>query len=228
MTPVTLVLADDHQVVREGLRALLTAEPGLAVVGEAADGLEAVALVERLRPDVLIVDVMMSGLGGLEVTRQVRQRCPLTRVVVLSMHASEVYVAEALRHGASGYVLKDASAADLVEAVRAAVAGRRYLSAPFSEPAIEAYLRRARSGTLDLYETLTPREREVLHLAAEGYSNPEIAARLSIGTRTVETHRAHVMRKLRLQGQTDLVRYAVQRGIVPLEAGPSPGSPAER
>ncbi len=220
MSSTTLVLADDHPVVRQGLRAVLEAEPSFSVVGEVADGLEVLPLVERLRPDVLIVDVMMPGLSGLEVTRQVRQRSPGTRVLVLSMYANEIYVLEALRNGASGYVLKGASAADLVEAVRVAAAGRRYLSPPLSERGLEAYAERARAGTLDLYETLTTREREVLHLAAEGYSNPKIATRLGISTRTAETHRAHIMRKLGLQSQTDLVRYAVRRGILPLQVEP--------
>jgi len=215
----TIVLADDHVVVRQGLRALLAAEPGFEVVAEASDGLEATRLVERLKPDVLIVDVMMPGLGGIEVTRQARQHSPQTRVVVLSMYANEVYVLEALQSGAAAYVLKEASAGDLVAAVRAALAGRRYLSAPLSERDLEAYLARAKPGRLDPYETLTPREREVLHLAAEGYSNPEIGLRLSISTRTAETHRAHVMRKLRVQNQTELVRYAVARGILPADPG---------
>jgi len=220
MSPTTIVLADDHHVVRQGLRALVDAEADLRVVGEASDGREVLDTVERLKPDVLIVDVMLPSLSGLEVTRQVRQRSPRTRVVVLSMHANEAYVLEALRNGASGYVLKDANAADLVQAVRAAVGGRRYLSPPLSERAIEAYVERAKGGTLDVYETLTTREREVLHLAAEGYTNPQIAARLTISPRTAETHRANVLRKLGLQSQTDLVRYAVRRGIVSIESDP--------
>ncbi len=217
MSAITIVLADDHQVIRQGLRALLDAEPGLSVVGEAADGVEALGLVERLKPDVLVVDVMMPSLGGLEVTRRVRHRSPPTQVVVLSMYANEAYVLEALRNGATGYVLKEASAAELVHAVRCAAQGRRYLSPPLSERAIEAYVERAKAGTVDPYETLTPREREILYLAARGYSNPEIAARLSISPRTAETHRAHVLQKLGLQGQTDLVRYALRRGILPAE-----------
>jgi two-component system response regulator NreC len=213
----SIVLADDHQVVRQGLRALLEAEPDFSLVGEAGDGLETAQLIERLEPDVLIIDLMMPNLNGLEVTRQVSQRWPRTRVVILSMHANEAYVLEALRNGAAGYVLKDSSAADLVKAVREVVAGRRYLSPPLSERAIEAYLHKAQSAELDPYETLTTREREVLHLAAEGHSNAEIAARLSISPRTAETHRANMMRKLNLHTQTDLIRYALRRGILPME-----------
>jgi two-component system, NarL family, response regulator NreC len=216
MTTTSVVLADDHAVVRQGMRALLDAQPGLRVVGEASDGREALSLTERLRPAVLVVDVMMPGLSGLQVAREVRAKSPGTHVVVLSMYANEAFVQEALRHGASGYVVKEAGARHLVDAVRAAADGRRYLSPPLSERAIEAYTERARAA-LDPYDTLTAREREVLHLAAEGLSNPGIAARLSIGTRTVETHRARVMQKLGLQSQHELFLYAVRRGILKVE-----------
>jgi DNA-binding NarL/FixJ family response regulator len=213
----TIVLADDHPVVRQGLRTLLEAEQDFAVVGEVGDGLEVADRVEHLRPNVLVLDLMLPGLNGLEVTRQVHQRFPQTRIVILSMYANEAYVLEALRNGAAAYVLKEASAAALVHAVREVTAGRRYLSPPLSESAIEAYVERTRGAPLDPYETLTTREREVLHLAAEGKGNPEIAARLGISTRTAETHRANLMHKLSLHNQTDLVRYALKRGILPSE-----------
>ena len=217
MVKTTIVLADDHPIVRQGLRSVLEAEPDFRVIGEAGDGLQTMPLVERLRPQVLVLDLLMPGLSGLEVARQVRQRAPETRVIVLSMHANEAYVLEALRHGAAAYVLKETSSAELVQAVRAVVAGRRYLSRPLSERALEAYVQRAEATPLDLYETLTTREREVLHLAAEGCSNSEIAARLSISPRTAETHRSNLMQKLGLHSQTELVRYALRRGIIPLE-----------
>ena len=213
----TIVLADDHHVVRQGLRALLEGEPGFSVIGEAAEGLAVIEMVERLSPDVLVVDVMMPGLTGLEVARQLRQRSPQTRVLMLSMYANEAYVMEALRLGASGYVLKGASAAELVQAVREAAAGRRFLSPPLTEHAIEAYVQKAQAAAPDRYEMLTTREREVLHLAAEGYTHSEVAARLGISPRTAETHRANLMRKLGLKTQTDLVRYAFQRGILALD-----------
>jgi len=158
MRMTTIVLADDHHVVRQGLRSLLEAEPDFSVVGEAGDGLEAAQLVERLQPDVLVLDLMMPGLNGLEVTRQVSQRSPRTHVVILSMHPNEAYVLEALRAGAAAYVLKESTSAELVRAVREAVAGRRYLSPPLSEHAIEAYMQKAEPAVLDPYETLTARQ----------------------------------------------------------------------
>lgn len=212
-----IVLADDHPIVRQGLRALLEAETDFQLVGEAGDGLEAVGLVERVKPDVLVLDLMMPGLAGFEVARQTRQRSPQTRIVILSMHADEGYVLEALTAGASAYVLKKSATADLVKAIRDAIAGRRFLSPPLSEHLIDAYVEKTKSAPLDSYNTLTPREREVLQLAAEGHTNAKIATRLSISPRTVEMHRASVMRKLGLQNQVELVRYALQRGILAKE-----------
>jgi two-component system, NarL family, response regulator NreC len=214
----TIVLADDHHIVRQGLRALLEAEPDFRVIGEAGDGLEAASLVERLQPDVLVLDLVMPGLSGLEVTRQVRQRAPRTHVLILSMHADEAYVLEALRNGAAGYILKNSSPADLVLAVREVTAGRRYLGPPLSEHAIEAYTQKIRAAPLDPYETLTTREREVLHLAAVGHGNAAIAARFGISPRTVETHRAHLMNKLSLHNQAELIRYALRRRIILMDS----------
>ena len=217
MGVTTILLADDHHVVRQGLCALLEAEPDFSIVGEAADGLQVLEQVERLRPDVLVLDLMMPGLNGLEVMREITRRSLRTRVVILSMHSNEAYVLQALRSGVAGYVLKESTASDLARAVREAAAGRRYLSLPLSERAIEVYLEKAQMTTLDAYETLTSRERQILHLAAEGLGNSEIAARLSISPRTVETHRANVMRKLNLHSQTDLIRYALRKGILPMD-----------
>ena len=213
----TIVLAEDHHIVRQGLHILLQAERNFSIIGETGDGLEAVQLVERLQPDVLVLDLMMPSLNGLEVTRQVTKRSPQTRIIILSMHANEAYVREALRNGAAGYVLKESSATDLVQAVREAIAGRRYLSPPLSERAIDAYVQKAEAATLDVYDTLTTREREVLHLVAEGNTIGTIASRLFISPRTVETHRTNLMRKLSLRTSAELVRYALQRGLLPLE-----------
>jgi two-component system response regulator NreC len=214
----TIVLADDHLVVRKGMKSLLEAEEDFALVGEAGDGLEAVQLVERLKPDVLVLDLMMPGLNGIEVTRQARKRSPHTQIVILSMHGNDDYVLEALRNGANGYVLKDAGASELVHAVRTVSDGERYLSPELAERAIDAYVRQTEETTLDRYETLTDREREVLHLAADGLTNVEIAARLSLSPRTVENHRANMMRKLGINNQTELVRYAIKKGVVSLES----------
>ena len=213
----TIILADDHPIVRRGLRSVLEAEKGFSLVGEAGDGLEAVRMVENLEPDILITDMMMPGLTGLEVTRQIRHRVPKTKIIILSMHASESYVLEALRNGANGYVLKDTVSEELVEAIRDVIAGRRYLSSQLSERAIETYILKAESTLEDSYDSLTTREREVLKLAAEGSTNNEIAERLFISPRTAETHRANLMRKLALSNHTELIRYAIRRGVLSLD-----------
>jgi DNA-binding NarL/FixJ family response regulator len=212
-----ILLADDHHIVRQGLRALLESEPHFRLVGEAGDGIEAVRLAERLRPDVLITDMMMPGLNGIEVTRQVTKSVPKTQIIILSMYADEAYVFESLKHGASGYVLKDSRASDLIEAVREVVAGRRYLSPPLSERAVELYVRKVESLPDDPYEMLTTREREVLQMVAEGRTSAEIATRLFISPRTAEGHRANLSRKLGLQNHTDIVRFALKRGLLALD-----------
>jgi two-component system, NarL family, response regulator NreC len=222
--PISVVLADDHHIVRRGLRALLASESGIQVVGEAADGLEAVAVVERLRPDVLVLDLMMPGINGLEVTRQVQHRASSTHVVMLSMYGDEGYLLEALRNGALAYVLKDADPRELLIAVREAAAGQRYLSPPFSERTVAAYLEKARTSAPEGYETLTTREREVLHLVAEGHTNTQIGERLGISPRTADTHRTNLMRKLNLHSQGELVRFALQRGIIALDGPPRVGA----
>jgi len=211
---ITIALAEDHHLVRQGFKLVLEAEKDFRLVGEASDGLEAVSLVTRTRPNVLLLDLMIPRLHGLEVIRQCRREAPATRVVVLSMHADEPYVMEALRNGASGYVLKDCTAADLVQAVRAVAAGRRYLSPVLVERALTGYVERPGESDIDVYETLTNRERLVLQLAAEGKTSAEIATALFISPRTAETHRANLMRKLALRSQTELVRFAIRRGII--------------
>jgi two-component system, NarL family, response regulator NreC len=214
---ISIVLADDHHIVRQGLRALLETESGFSLVGETGDGLEAVRIVERLNPRVLVCDLMMPGLNGLEVTRQVTNRTK-TRVVILSMHASDAYVSEALKNGARGYVLKDSQSSELVRAIREVAAGRRFLSHPLSQREIERYDQKRLSGHTDPFDTLTGREREVLQLAAEGLTNIQISERLFISPRTTETHRANLMRKLFLQNQSELIRYAVKRGIITVDS----------
>jgi DNA-binding NarL/FixJ family response regulator len=213
----TIVLADDHHLVRQGLRALLTAEPDFAVVGEAGEGVEATLLTERLQPDVLIVDMAMPGLNGAEVARQVSKRSPRTRVIMLSMYDSDPYVIEALRAGAVAYVLKDSTAQDLVHAVRSVMDGRRYLSPRIAERFIDAYLTQLATSPPDPLDTLTLREREVFLLVAQGRSSSEIAQQLFLSRRTVETHRTNIMRKLGVKNKAELIRYAVQRGFLPKE-----------
>jgi DNA-binding NarL/FixJ family response regulator len=214
---ISIVLADDHPVVRAGLRAALEAEPDLGILGEAATGPDAVGVAERLRPDILIIDVMMPHLCGLDAVGQVSQRSPMTRSIVLTLYDLEDYIMRALRNGAWGYVLKGASMDEVVTAVRQVASGRRYLSPAIADQAIEAYVERVKTGPVDIHETLTYREREVLQLAAEGCGTREIAAQLAISARTVESHRASLARKLGLRTQTDLIRYALRRGLITLE-----------
>ena len=208
---ITVVVADDHKIVREALKSLLEGA-SFQVVGEAGDGLEAVAVTERLKPNVLLLDVAMPGLGGVDVVKHVVKRSPRTQVLMLSMYAADAYVNSSIKNGAAGYALKDIGAAELFHAIREVAAGRRYLSAPLEESGV------ADGDLNDPYETLTMREREVLHLAAEGLTSAQIADRLSISPRTAETHRANSLRKLGIRGQTELVRYAIGRGILPAPA----------
>jgi len=218
MPRTKIILADDHQVVRLGLRTLLESESDFEVIGEAEDGTSALELVDQLLPDVLVLDLMMPHLNGIEVSRQVHKNHPKIHIVMLSMFDSEAYVVEALNSGAEAYVLKSSTTQDLVNAVRSVQSGQRYLSPTLSERAINAYIHHvkdAKSGELDTYETLTPREREVLHLAAQGHTNAEMAKKLSISVRTIESHRSNLMRKLGLRSQLDLARYAMDRGIIP-------------
>lgn len=213
--PVTIVVAEDHHIVRHGLKLTLQAEPGLKIVGEAGDGLEAMELVEAVQPNILLTDLMLPRLHGLELVRKVKKKFPSTQIIILSMHADQPYVVEALRNGASAFVLKDSTATDLVRAVQEVIQGRRYLSPPLAERAIAALEQAQPNPALDIYETLTHRERLVLQLAAEGCTSAEIGKRLFISQRTAETHRSNLMKKLELHSQTDLVRFALRKGIIP-------------
>jgi len=209
----TVVLADDHELVRRGLRGLLEAEPECRILAEATDGLAAVQAVAKFKPTVLFLDLSLPRLHGLEVLKQVRVDSPHTRVIILSMHDDEPYVIEALRAGAMAYVLKGSDSAEIARAFHEVLAGRRFLSAPLSEWAINALATRA-ADSADPMQSLTAREREVLQLAGAGLGNAEIAERLFISPRTAETHRTNFMRKLGLQSQTDLVRFAIRKGII--------------
>jgi two-component system response regulator NreC len=211
---IRVLLVDDHPVVRAGMRAVLQGQPDFTLVGEAEEGLEAVRKTIELQPDVMVLDLVLRGVQGLEVLRQVREQARRTRVVVLSMHQDLAYVVEALRCGASGYVLKAGAPDEVVKAIRAAMQGVRYLSPQLSEAEIEQMARQMESGKIDLYDTLTTREREVCQLAAQGFTNDEIGEQLGISRRTVESHRFRMMHKLNLKNQAELVQFAIWRGLI--------------
>ena len=214
MPRIRILLADDHTVVRQGLRKVLEERPDWEVVAEAGDGREAVRLAEQHKPDVAILDVAMPLLNGIEATRQIAKRVPVTRILVLSMHADEAYVMRAMQAGATGYMVKDSAGKELLKAVETVAAGRRYFS-----PAIEKLVQdenavRAGAGFADRYETLSAREREIFQLIAEARSNKEVAALLDISPATVETHRARILQKLDVHNIAEVVLYAVRRGII--------------
>jgi DNA-binding NarL/FixJ family response regulator len=211
---IRVLLADDHQVILDGLKLLLAGDPEIEVVGEATDGLQVFPLVDALQPAVVVLDLMMPGMHGLEVVRQAAKRTPELRIIVLSMHANDAYVVEALRLGARGYVLKQADSRAVAEAIRVAAAGGRYLSPPLSMERVEAFERTERKSRFDPFDTLSTRERVILKLAADGLTSRQIAKRLDIGKRTVDTHRANLFRKLHIDTHADLVRFAVKRGLV--------------
>ena len=209
----TAIIADDHEIVRRGLRGILESEGSCRIVAEAADGLSAAQLVEKHKPNVLVLDLNLPRLHGIDVLRQARTSSPATKVIVLSMHNDEPYVIEALRAGAMAYILKGSESAEIVHALKEVLAGRRFLSATLSEWAINALVSKPAADS-DPLHSLTQRERTVLQLAAEGHSNAEIAEKLFISPRTAETHRTNLLRKLGLQTQTDLVRFAIRKGLL--------------
>lgn len=214
---IRVILVDDHGIVRQGVRSLLAAQQDILVVGDCDNAVQALELVQTLQPDVLVADLMMPGQGGLEMIHRARQISGHTHVVVLSMHSNVAYVAEALRQGAIGYVVKEAGIRDLVLAVQAAAAGRGYLSHTIDRSAVQRYLRNSSGPRIDPLDTLSGRERQVLELVALGQTNAEIAEHLGISRRTVETHRAHMMSKLNLQSPADVARFALRRGLLPME-----------
>jgi len=210
-----IVLADDHTILRAGLRALLTADPGFEVVGEAQDGREAVRCVERLEPHLLLMDLSMPRMSGMEAIREIKKRFPDTRIIALTVHKTEEYLLATLQAGADGYVLKDATHDELVMAIKNVISGKSYLSPGVSEKVIEGYLEgKENPRSLSAWESLSQREREVLKLIAEGYKNKEIAEDLCISLKTVEKHRANLMKKLDLHNAAGLTVYAVERGLV--------------
>ena len=215
MKKLRILLADDHILMRSGLRALLDRQPNLEVVGESENGRETVALAASLKPDVVVMDVGMPILNGIEATQTIVTQCPSIAVVILSMHADESYVMRALKAGARGYLLKDSAAADLIGAIQAISQGKSFFSPKVSRILAEDYVRVLRQkGAVDTYDLLTSREREILQLLAEGKANKEVATALNISPYTVETHRGHILQKLNLHNSAELVLYAVRKGII--------------
>jgi len=211
---IRILLADDHTILRQGLRRMLEDEGGFQIVGEASDGFEAVDKVRELNPDILVVDLVMPRLNGLEVTSRVKQEAHPPRVIVLSMRKSEPYIMEALRNGADGYVLKSEDPQDMVNAIHSVAAGSTYLSPVVADLAVEAYLASSRQLRPDPYDELTDREKEVFQLSAEGMSSEQIAEFLTLSIHTISTHRRNLMGKLNIRNQADLITYAIKRGII--------------
>jgi two-component system response regulator NreC len=214
MDKVRILLADDHTILRDGIRALLEDEPDMVVVGEAEDGRTAVKLACQLKPDVVLMDIAMPLLNGLEATRQIKHDCPQVKVLILTMHENEEYIRQVLASGAMGYILKDAAACELLDAIHAVRRGEAVLSPAITRLVIENYLRWGDLQKDNASNGLSPREREVLQLIAEGYSNRDISEILCISIKTVQTHRMNLMSKLDLHDRADLIKYAIQRKII--------------
>ena len=213
---VTVLLVDDHPIIRQGLRTLLEGDPEFKVVGEAGDGIEALQLVQRLKPHIVVVDMMMPGLNGLEVIRQIKKLSPTTRTIVLSMQSADAYVIEALKIGANGYVLKECGPNEMINAVREVMRGNRFLSAKLSDR-LQIVGQSIMDTPSDVYETLTAREREILQMTAEGLTSRVIGDKLKISSRTVELHRYKLAGKLGIKNKADLFRFAIKRGILPMD-----------
>lgn len=214
-TPIRILLADDHAILREGLRALLQDDPAMEVVGEAENGHNAVAQARLLHPDVVIMDITMPLLNGLEATRQIKQEDPQAQILILTMHQHEEYIAQVLQAGAAGYVLKAAASNELVSAIKAVAQGGSFFSPSIARSIANSYINRMFAGSsVDPYEELTTREREVLQLVAEGYTNRQIADLLTLSVKTVQTHRMHLMQKLELHSRDDVIKYAIHKKII--------------
>ncbi len=212
---IKIVLAEDHTILREGLKALLSSDPQFEIIGEAADGRESVRCVEKLGPNLILMDLSMPRMSGMEAIREIKKRCPDIRIIALTVHKTDEYLHTSLQAGADGYVLKDATHEELVLAIKKVMKGQSYLSPGVSGKVIEGYLEGKETVLSDSpWETLSPREREVLKLIAEGYKNKEIADDLCISLKTVEKHRANLMKKLDLHNAAALTVYAMQKGLV--------------
>ncbi len=218
---IKIVLVDDHEIVRAGLRMLLSSHSDIEIIGEAENGQQALQLCQKNPPDVVIMDITMPGLSGLEVTRQIKQQCPNTAVLALTIHEGEQYFFEMLNAGASGYVPKRAAPTDLVNAIHAVYSGEVYLHPSVAKALVNDYIQRVQMGwERASYDGLTDREQQVLKMIAEGMMNKEIAEKLSISVRTVERHRENIMAKLNLHTRAELVRYAVDKGLIDISNKP--------
>jgi DNA-binding NarL/FixJ family response regulator len=212
VTKLRVFLADDHAVVREGLKALINAQPGMEVIGEAADGQAALDAATQLQPDVVVMDISMPGLSGAKATERLKQACPRVKVLALTVHEDRGYLRQLLEAGASGYVLKRAAAEELVHAIRTVAGGGMYLDPSLVGKVVGSFVSKQSATEVSKGTGLSDREEEVVRLIAQGYSNKEIAARLTLSVKTVETYKARSLEKLGLRGRTDLVRHALQRG----------------
>ena len=217
MKNIKVVIADDHTILRQGIKSLLDIQEGIEVMGEAKDGREAIKTIEELLPDVILMDIAMPGLNGLEATRRIKKKFPKVKVVVLTMHANEEYIFQILNAGADGYLVKETAFQDLISAINAVHKGEAFMSPSISKKVMTDYIQRAQGEEKVGFDTLTTREREILQLVAEGNSNKKIAEALFISPKTVETHRAHIMDKLNIHDRAGLIKYAIRKGMINLD-----------
>jgi len=212
---IRILLADDHTILRAGLKMMLYAQPDMEIVGEAQDGRQSMQEAQRLQPDIILMDITMPDMNGIEATKQIKKLLPEIKILILTMHEHDEYIFQALRAGASGYMLKEAADTELISAIHIIQSGQFYLSPTAQSVMVGDYLQRLRTGEdKDSYSSLTEREREILKLVAEGYTNNQIAERLVISPKTVDTHRTHIMDKLNLHSRAELVKYAMRRGLL--------------
>ena len=218
MGKIKVLIADDHTILRQGIKALLDNQAEIEVIGEAKDGREALTLIERLLPDVILMDIAMPGLNGLEATRRIKKKFPEIKVLVLTMYTNEEYVFQILNAGANGYLVKETAFQDLISAIKAVYRDEAFMSPSISKKVINRYTQRVRDANDTTSDILTTREREILQLIAEGSSSKKIAEALFISPKTVETHRTHIMDKLNIHNRTDLIKYAIRTGIVDIDS----------
>jgi len=217
MGKIKVLVADDHTILRQGIKALLDNQEGIEVIGEAKDGREALAIIEETLPDVILMDIAMPGLNGLEATRRIKKKFPRMKVLVLTMYTNEEYIFQILNAGANGYLVKETAFQDLISAIKAVYKNEAFMSPSISKKVINSYIKKAQDDEEKTCEILTTREREILQLIAEGHSSKKIAELLFISPKTVETHRTHIMDKLNIHNRTGLIKYAIRKGMVDVD-----------